>query len=252
LNIFITNDDGIYAPGIKILCKLLSYLGYISIIAPDCNQSGSSCSISLKKNLHVIQIKKNWWKLNGKPVDCVKLGLSGFIHKKPDIVISGINNGANLGDDIIYSGTVGAAIEGRFLKFPSIAVSCVNNKDTFSYYETAAKVICKILNYICYFPKYSKIVLNVNVPNLPFSKIKGIQATIHGDRFFAKPIKLSKNKFKKYYYSLGRPGKIRNKEKGTDFYAIKKKYVSITPIYTNFPIQKNKIYSIQNWINKII
>lgn len=124
MHILITNDDGIMAPGIVALAKSLSRLGKVTVIAPDRNNSGVGCGISLEKPLRVMEIKENWWQLNGKPADCVKLALSGFMSEEPDIVVSGINAGANLGDDILYSGTVGGAMEGRFLRLPSIAISC--------------------------------------------------------------------------------------------------------------------------------
>ncbi len=230
MHILVTNDDGILSTGIKTLVRHLEPFGKISVIAPDRNMSGVSSGISLETPLRVMEIKPDWYQLNGTPADCVKLGLSGFLSSEPDMVISGINAGPNLGDDVIYSGTVGAAIEGRFLRFPSIAVSCVSHKADMNY-ETAGVVVTRLLKQILRqrFPT-PEVILNINVPNVDIKNLKGIQITRQGDRHFSEPLQLTLDGRQRPIYWLGEAGRIRDGSLGTDFHAIQENYASITPL----------------------
>jgi 5'-nucleotidase len=229
MHILITNDDGILAPGIRVLAKYLEPLAKISVIAPDRNMSGISSAISLETPLRVMEQKPNWYQLNGTPADCVKLALSGFLSEEPDIVISGINAGPNLGDDVVYSGTVAAAIEGRFLRYPSIAVSCGSHAAEMNY-DTAAQVVVKLFKHIQRKQLKSGLILNVNVPNISIEELKGIQVTRQGTRHFSEPLKLTEDGRGKPIYWLGEAGPISDGSPGTDFHAMQENYASVTPL----------------------
>ena len=171
MKIIVTNDDGIFAPGIECLAAALSEFADVTVIAPDKNRSGVSSKITLEVPIRVFERSPGWYQVTGTPADCIKLALSGFISEEADMVVSGINHGANLGDDVIYSGTVAAAIEGRFFKMPSLAVSCVGKGDL--HYETAAKVACDVVKQLQHKPLDERLILNLNVPNIPLSELQG-------------------------------------------------------------------------------
>ena len=246
MHILVTNDDGIRAKGIRVLSEHLAEIANVTVIAPDRNQSGISSAISLETPLRVVEISKNVYQMNGTPADCVKLALSGFLKDPPDMVVSGINSGPNLGDDVIYSGTVGGAFEGRFLSLPPIAVSMGGFSDL--HYETAAKVTQKLITQLQQFPFEPGFLLNINVPNVPYKKLKGIQVTRQGDRFFSEPLMPTKDGRGKPIYWLGEAGKIRDGSAGTDFHAISQNYVSISPMDVNLTVHR-KIDALQNWLN---
>ena len=187
MHILITNDDGIVAPGIVTLAEALSDIAKVTVIAPDRNNSGVGSGISLEKPLRVMEIRKDWWQLNGTPADCVKLALSGFLNEEPDMVVSGINAGANLSDDVLYSGTVGGALEGRFLRYPSLAISCEGEGEW--HFETAAHAAVEVVKkqkHHAFMPE--GVILNMNVPNVPLSEFKGIKIVRLGDRHFSEPL----------------------------------------------------------------
>lgn len=246
MHILITNDDGILAPGIKALAKCLEPLARISVIAPDRNMSGISSAISLETPLRVMEQKPGWYQLNGTPADCVKLALSGFFSEEPDIVISGINAGPNLGDDVVYSGTVAAAIEGRFLRLPSIAVSCASHAAEM-HYETAAQVVVKLFKKLQHQALPSGLILNVNVPNIPLTDLKGIQVTRQGTRDFSEPLTLTTDGRNKPIYWLGEAGRIRDGSSGTDFHAIQERYASVTPLQIDMTAHQ-EMNIINDWL----
>lgn len=250
MHILVTNDDGILAPGIVALADALSNIAKVTVIAPDRNNSGVSSAISLETPLRVTEIRGNWYQLNGTPADCAKLALSGFLNDEPDMVVSGINSGQNLGDDCIYSGTVGGAIEGRFLGMPSVAISLASQKDDDDmHYATAAKVALKLVKRLIRHPLDQSMILNVNVPNLPCEKVKGWQSTRQGDRNFSEPFMPTKDGRGKQIYWLGGIGSVRDAGMGTDFHAISTGYVSITPIHVDLTDHQN-VNVVGNWINK--
>jgi len=233
MHILVTNDDGIFAPGILTLVEALSKVAQVTVIAPDQNRSGVSSAISLETPLRIMGTPTGWWQLNGTPADCIKLALSGFLNDEPDMVISGINAGANLGDDVVYSGTVGGAIEGRFLKYPPIAISSTGKRYDEMYFETAAEVAVTLVQKMQEQPFTPGVILNVNVPSIPFTKLKGIQVTRQGDRHFSEPIMPSEDGRGRRIYWLGDSGKIKDGTKGTDFHAIHNHYASITPLHVD-------------------
>lgn len=238
MRILVTNDDGILAPGIRALVTALRTIAEVIVIAPDRNNSGVSSAISLDMPLRVTEVRENWYQLNGTPADCIKLGLSGFLKVLPDMVVSGINAGANLGDDVLYSGTVGGAFEGRYLPYPPIAMSCVyegfEGETGEWYYETAAKVAIDLVNRVITRKFPEGTLLNVNVPNIPLADLKGTKITRQGERHFSEPLIPHTDGRGKPIYWVGKAGKVKDDSEGTDFHATKECYVSVTPMHVDF------------------
>ncbi len=251
MRILVTNDDGILAPGIVALAEAMKEFGEVIVIAPDRNNSGVSSAISLETPLRVTEIKSNWFQLNGTPADCAKLALSGFLKQEPDMVVSGINAGQNLGDDVIYSGTVGAAIEGRYLGLPSLAFSLASHGDTTMHYDTAAKAAKIIMRRLLKHKLQGGLALNINVPNISFDQINGFQATRQGERYFSEPLKPTFDGRNKEIYWLGEAGKVRDGTHGTDFHAVSSNYVSIMPIQIDLT-DHGKINLIDQWLCEAI
>lgn len=248
MRILVTNDDGILAPGIVALANAVSEFGEVIVIAPDRNNSGVSSAISLEMPLRVTEIRHNWFQLNGTPADCAKLALSGFLKEEPDMIVSGINAGQNLGDDVIYSGTVGAAIEGRFLGLPAVAFSLAGH-DGVMHYDAAGRVANQVMKRLMENPLEGGVVLNVNIPNIPFDQIQGFQAVRQGDRHFSEPLKPTLDGRNKEIYWLGEAGKIRDGSAGTDFHAISTHYVSVMPIHVDLTDHR-RLDSINQWLKK--
>jgi 5'-nucleotidase len=233
MKFLLSNDDGYLAPGINELAHILSSVGEVVIVAPEENKSASSSSLTLKNPLTITEHKKNIYFINGTPTDCVHIALSGFLKFKPDMVISGINDGPNMGDDTIYSGTVAAAMEGYLLDIPSLAISM--SKYDPKYYATAGQVVLDLI------PKIKNlqqsVLLNINVPDLPYDQLKGTEITRLGKRHKAEPIIHHPNQNNKLMYWVGAAGEPNDGGPGTDFFAIKNEKVSISPIIsdlTNF------------------
>lgn len=229
MRILISNDDGVLAPGIKILATELSKTDEVEVVAPDRNRSGASNSLTLRDPIRVKQLDNGYYSVEGTPTDCVHLALTGFLDKAVDIVVSGINEGANLGDDILYSGTVAAAVEGRFLGLPAIAISMVG--EHIVHYETAAKIVKQLVKKLSVEQLSSQTILNVNVPNVPIHEIKGFQVTRLGTRHSAEPVFKELDPRGRPIYWVGPPGMEADAGPGTDFHAINSGYVSITPLH---------------------
>ena len=233
MKFLLSNDDGYQAPGINELAHTLSTIGEVVIVAPEENKSASSSSLTLKNPLTITEYKENIYFINGTPTDCVHIALSGFLKFKPDMVISGINDGPNMGDDTIYSGTVAAAMEGYLLDIPSLAIS-MSRYDP-KHYSTAGQVVLDLI------PKIKNlqqsILLNINVPDIPYNELKGTEITRLGKRHKAEPIIHHPNQNDKLMYWVGAAGEPNDGGPGTDFFAIKNEKVSISPIIsdlTNF------------------
>lgn len=233
MKFLLSNDDGYQAPGINELAHTLSTIGEVVIVAPEENKSASSSSLTLKNPLTITEYKENIYFINGTPTDCVHIALSGFLKFKPDMVISGINDGPNMGDDTIYSGTVAAAMEGYLLDIPSLAIS-MSQYDP-KHYSTAGQVVLDLI------PKIKNLqqsmLLNINVPDLPYDQLKGTEITRLGKRHKAEPIIHHPNQNNKLMYWVGAAGEPNDGGPGTDFFAIKNEKVSISPIIsdlTNF------------------
>ncbi len=229
MKILISNDDGFLAPGINALAKALKEIGDVTVVAPDRNRSGASNSLTLDNALRVMTTENGFIAVNGTPTDCVHIAVTGLLKEIPDIVVSGINEGSNLSDDVLYSGTVAAATEGRFLGLASIAVSLAGPKC--QHYATAAQVAKQLVLKLSKDPLPKDTILNVNVPDLPLNEIRGFQVTRLGTRHVAEPtIKAVDPRGRKIYW-IGQPGPEEDAGPGTDFYAVNMGYVSITPLH---------------------
>jgi len=245
MKILVSNDDGYLAPGLNILVDHLKKIADVVVVAPDKNRSGSSSSLSLNKAIAVNEIKPLLYSVGGTPTDCVHIALTGLIPFKPDMVISGINDGANMGDDTIYSGTVGAAMEGFLLGIPSIAVSMGSSGP--KYFETAAKVILDLIDKHNRLPLKDVTLLNINVPDVPYSEIKGLEITRLGKRHEAKrAIKRGSSDGEDLYW-VGAVGEPNDGGPGTDFFAIMNNYVSISPIQSDITNHK-EMGPIKKWM----
>ena len=231
--ILVTNDDGVHAEGIAALRLALEPLGDVIVVAPDRNRSGASNSLTLSQPLSVKKMAENVYAVEGTPTDCSHLALTGLFKDEPefDIVVSGINAGANLGDDILYSGTVGAALEGRFLGKAAIAISLVEDN---THYETAGYVAHKLVAQVLKHDTFHVACLNVNVPNIPVDQIEGFEVTRMGERHPSEnSIEQIDPRGRKIYW-IGAAGKEKTRETGTDFDAVARNKVSITPLNVDF------------------
>lgn len=228
MRILIANDDGYQSVGIRALYSELQRLGHATIAAPDRNRSGASNSLTLSHPVLVRQHEHNIYSLEGTPTDCVNIALSGLLDADQDMVVSGINDGPNMGDDVLYSGTVAAAIEGRHLGHPALAVSMGCSQP--QHYATAAKVTGDIVNHLNASPLPKDTILNINVPDLPFSELKGLKATRLGTRHPSqKSTRLSSPRGEMLFW-IGNAGEVADDGPGTDFDAVKEGYVSVTPL----------------------
>lgn len=250
MNILLSNDDGFIAPGINILRDTLSEFANVTTIAPDRDRSGASNSLTLETPLRITERGEQFYSVNGTPTDCVHLALTGLYKgDEPDIVISGINAGANMGDDVIYSGTVAAAMEGRNLGLPAIAVSIASF--TPKYFESAAKVVIHLLDRLPSLglttEDHAATILNVNVPDLPYEKLKGFQATRLGKRHKAEPVVRSEDPRGEEIFWVGPVGEEADAGEGTDFYAVQNDYISVTPIHIDLT-RYSAIDATKDWL----
>lgn len=228
MRILLANDDGYQARGLRTLAQHLSSIAEVTIVAPDRNRSGASNSLTLETPLRVEHVDGNVYYVNGTPTDCVHIAITGLLDYEPDILISGINHGANLGDDVLYSGTVAAAMEGRFLGIPSIAVSLVLNGG--EHYATAAALIRKLVERNVTDPLPTDAILNVNVPDVPLAELKGIRTTRLGFRHKSEPAVKALDPNNRPIYWIGPVGAGKDMGPGTDFHAVAEGYVSVSPI----------------------
>lgn len=229
MRILVSNDDGVFAPGINILADELKSIGSVDVVAPDRNRSGASNSLTLSRPLTVKKLDSGSHSVEGTPTDCVHLALTGYLEPTFDIVVSGINDGANLGDDILYSGTVAAAMEGRYLGLPAIAVSMVG--DNIQNYKSGAIIAKSLVLKLQESPLPAHTILNVNIPDLPLKDINGIQVTRLGTRHSAEPVIRQIDPRGRPIYWVGPPGAEADAGSGTDFDAVKNNSVSITPLH---------------------
>lgn len=227
--ILVTNDDGVYSPGIQILARRLRDLDRVVIVAPDRERSAAGHSMTLHRPLLIEQIKEDVYSVNGTPTDCVNIAIKGLLMETPRLVVSGINKGPNLGDDVTYSGTVAGAMEARILGVPSFAVSLVARQD-FRFAE-AADVSFGIASLIFEYGLSRETLLNVNVPNLPLSEIRGTLITRLGKRIYHQMTVERVDPRGKKYYWIGGGEPDWEKEEGTDLDAVDRGYVSITPLH---------------------
>ncbi|MBC2769340.1 5'/3'-nucleotidase SurE [Pusillimonas minor] len=228
MRILVSNDDGYNAAGIEALTEALRGLGDITVVAPETNCSGSSNSLTLNRPLSVRQASNGFFYVNGTPSDCVHIALTGLLDFRPDLVVSGINNGANLGDDTLYSGTVAAATEGYLFGIPSIAFSLVERG--WKHLDNAARVARQVVEHHIAQPLDSKVLLNVNIPAVPSSQLAGTRVTRLGKRHPSEPVIKSATPYGEPVYWIGPVGNVFDAGANTDFAAIEENYVSVTPL----------------------
>jgi 5'-nucleotidase len=246
MRILISNDDGYQAKGIKQLTKSLSEIAEVIVVAPSENKSAASSSLTLGRPLKPIQIEKNIFAIEATPTDCVHLALCGFIKEPIDLVVTGINFGANLGDDTIYSGTVAGAIEGRFLGLPSIAISLASWEC--NHFDTAGEIAKRLVTQIDKSALSFNTIINVNVPDIPLNQIEGIKGTRLGSRHKSEPS--IKDKDDTSLYWIGENGKEADNSEGTDFHAISNNFVSVTPLQID-TTKYSEVKRVNDWLQKI-
>lgn len=232
MHLLISNDDGINAQGIQVLTRRMRAFGRVTVVAPDQNRSGASNSLTLDLPVRISKLDESMYRVHGTPSDCVHIALTGLLEKDPDIVVSGINSGANLGDDVIYSGTVAAAMEGRFLGLPAIAVSLVFSQRP-QHYETAAEAVARLIERLRRDPLPADTILNINVPDLPWADINGFEVTRLGYRHRAEPVIRMNDPRGRPMYWIGPAGPGQDAGPGTDFDAVKRGFISVTPIHVD-------------------
>ncbi len=247
MKILVSNDDGYLATGINVLADALAQIADIVVVAPDRNRSAASNSLTLDSPLRVSEVGENRYKVDGTPSDCVHLALTGFLDHEPDLVVSGINHGANLGDDVIYSGTVAAAMEGRFLGLPTIAVSLVASGSRLTHFETAARVATELVQKLERATLASDVVLNVNVPDVPYDDLTGVRATRLGFRHKAEQLLADKDPRGRPIYWVGPPGPGQDAGEGTDFFAIGQGAATVTPLKVDLT-RHDAVQDLAEWL----
>lgn len=248
LNILVSNDDGVHAEGLQVLVSALKQVARVTVMAPDRDASGSSNALTLTRPLYVEKTKEGFYSVNGTPTDCVHLAITGFLEQPPDLVISGINAGGNLGDDTLYSGTVAAAVEGRSLGYPSIAVSTVNHQAL--HFETAAKVILSLLPRLEDQSLPRNTILNINVPDLPYHALRGFAVTRLGHRHVAEGTRKEQDPRGKTMYWVGPAGRGKDCGEGTDFFAIEQDQVSVTPLQVDLTCRES-LGRVETWLQGV-
>jgi 5'-nucleotidase len=245
MKILLSNDDGYHAEGLAELARAVADLAETIIVAPDRNQSGASHSLTLDSPLRVGQTDSGAYFVNGTPTDCVHLAITGLLESDPDMVLAGINHGSNLGDDVLYSGTVAAAIEGRFLGLPAMAISLAS--EDLTYLPTAGAAARELLMRLQQWPLPADTILNVNVPAVPLDKLQGYQATRLGFRHRSeKVVPMEDPKGRKVFW-VGPAGAGQDAGPGTDFHAVENHYVSVTPLQVDLT-RHDGVNSVKEWL----
>lgn len=249
MKILLSNDDGYRAPGLECLARALASVAAVTVVAPDRNRSGASNSLTLDSPVRIREVGERQYRVSGTPSDCVHIALTGLFEKDPDIVVSGINAGANLGDDVIYSGTVAAAMEGRFLGLPAIAVSLVFDERP-EHYATAAEAVALLVERLQKDPLPADTILNMNVPDLPWEEIRGFEVTRLGHRHRAEPVIRMMDPRGTPMYWIGPAGPGQDAGPGTDFDAVRRGYISITPIHVDLT-RYQALDQVAGWVREI-
>ncbi|MBN8482698.1 MAG: 5'/3'-nucleotidase SurE [Xanthomonadales bacterium] len=250
MRVLVSNDDGVDAPGIHVLARHLATVGEVVVVAPDRDRSGASNSLTLDQPIRVSRLGDNRYRVAGTPTDCVHLALSGLLDVEPDIVVSGINNAANLGDDVIYSGTVSAAMEGRFLGLPAIAVSLVTRDHKGEHFESAALAVMLLMRKLIVDPLPADTILNVNVPDLPWEQIRGLSVARLGRRHRSAPCIAQHDPRGRPIWWIGPAGEAEDDGPGTDFHAVREGYVSITPIHVDLT-RYQALDKVSGWVGSL-
>ncbi len=245
MRILLSNDDGYFSPGIEILARTLSEIAKVTVVAPERDRSGASNSLTLDRPLILRQVANGFYYVNGTPTDCVHLAVTGMLDEQPNMVVSGINLGANMGDDTLYSGTVAAATEGYLLGIPAMAISLTSRSH--AHLETAAHFARELVERFQRTPFGEPLLLNVNVPDLPRDQIKGTHVTRLGRRHKAQAAVKQTNPRNEVVYWVGAAGEAQDAGEGTDFHAVKNGYVSLTPIQIDLT-HNAQISNVQHWL----
>lgn len=247
MRILVSNDDGYFAPGIAALAEALSPLGEVTVVAPERDRSGASNSLTLDRPLSLKRTSNGFYHVNGTPTDCVHLAVTGMLEYLPDMVVSGVNHGANMGDDTVYSGTVAAATEGFLLGVPSIAVSLVSKSA--ADFTAAARVARDLAERFMHRPFPHPVLLNVNVPDVAYERLQGIRVTRLGKRHKAEPVVRSVNPRGDTVYWVGAAGGAADAGEGTDFHAVANGCVSVTPLQIDLT-HTGLIAPVFDWLKK--
>lgn len=245
MRILLSNDDGYFSPGIDHLARALAEIAQITVVAPERDRSGASNSLTLDRPLSLKRAANGFYYVNGTPTDCVHLAVTGMFDELPDMVISGINHGANMGDDTIYSGTVAAATEGFLLGVPSLAISLCSKPG--EHFATAARVARELVERLQRQPIYEPLLLNVNVPDVPYEALRGSVVTRLGKRHKAEPVVRMLTPRNETVYWVGAAGSAQDAGEGTDFYAVNNNQVSITPLQIDLT-HSAQLPLIGNWL----
>ncbi len=249
MRVLVSNDDGVDAPGIKVLAAGLRAAGHeVLVVAPDRDRSGASNSLTLDAPVRVSRVDDHTWRVGGTPTDCVHVAITGMLEVEPDIVVSGINNTANLGDDVIYSGTVAAAMEGRFLGLPAVAVSLATVDHVGKHYETAARAAVEIIARLRTDPLPADTILNVNVPDLPWHEIRGFEVGRLGNRHRAEPCVPQRDPRGRTWWWIGAAGAEHDAGPGTDFHAVRGGHIAITPIHVDLT-RYQALEQVASWVD---
>lgn len=248
MRILVSNDDGYLAPGIRTLAEALRTVADVTVVAPERNRSGASNSLTLEQPLRATEVSAGVTFVDGTPTDCVHLALTGLLQHQPDMVVAGINHGANLGDDVLYSGTVAAATEGRFLGYPAIAVSLVG--ENLQHFDTAARAAIQLVKQLQRDPLPADTILNVNVPNVPWDALEGFEATRLGRRHKSEPVIKARDPRGRDIYWVGPAGLEQDSGPGTDFHAVRYNRVSVTPIQIDLT-RYTALEQVANWLKGV-
>jgi len=247
MRVLVSNDDGVDAPGIRVLAERLGAVGQVTVVAPDRDRSGASNSLTLDAPIRALRMDNGYYRVAGTPTDCVHLALAGLLDHEPDIVVSGINNSANLGDDVIYSGTVSAAMEGRFLGLPAIAVSLVSKDHHGEHYDCAARAVLMLMERLLVDPLPADTILNVNVPDLPWDEVAGFEVTRLGNRHRAEACIPQRDPRGRQWWWIGPAGAAADAGAGTDFHAVRTGNISITPIHVDLT-RYQALEQVASWV----
>lgn len=249
MRILLSNDDGYKAPGLEMMADSLKDIADLIVVAPERDRSGASNSLTLTSPVRAHAEPNGFIRVDGTPTDCVHLAITGLLEEEPDMVIAGINSGANMGDDVLYSGTVAAATEGRFLGLPAIAVSM--NSSNPQHYATGGRVVREIVLNLQQNPLSADTILNINVPDLPYEEIRGYQSTRLGHRHKAEPVVKAEDPRGNTIYWVGPAGAEQDAGPGTDFYAVREGYVSVTPLQVDLTNHAARD-TLSDWLQEVV
>lgn len=245
MNILIANDDGFRAPGIAALAEALGTIATCTVVAPDRDRSGASNSLTLSQPVRAHTQDNGFIAVEGTPTDCVHLAINGLLETPPDMVVTGINAGANMGDDVHYSGTVAGAMEGRFLGLPAIAFSLAGGDRR--HYDAAAQAARQLLLWLQERPLPADTILNVNIPDRPFVELAGWRVTRLGNRHKSEPVIVDRDPRGQRCFWIGPPGSEADAGEGTDFHAVAAGYVSVTPLASDLT-RHDTLAQVQQWV----